>query len=863
MPHGERQPPPPHSECQRKSSCASGSRAAEFHKPETTQPTKIGELYCPCHDKFGCQTVDQSTLKESHLHRYKMPLIFVLLICGWFSQWSLAQSPTETDANRCTDEIVKHVGLHFRISHFAYPASGMYPSVENGGLIVAGVCKTWPGNRARVVSAFAYDAGIEYEKQLLVAVFDVQKKRVIAAYQSVIPEDAATEVSRYSLRLDMAPYRLSETTRAFGLRLNAFKERCTYEGGSGEDLTLFVMDGKAIRPVLSETMSHWRYARGDRCGGEDVERVESNAVISVEPSSTNGFADLRLTARPSDKRKPVHALVKYNGDHYDLQPWNKSFSAWWEATVVEDAPAVLLSDAIVARDVEQVRKLVAKGVDLNANENRNETPLHEAASLGKKDIVDFLIDSGANVNGRTRLGDTPLGAAAERGFGDVVELLLAKGADINGAGYLELTPLHKAAVAKQSKIVGLLLSKGANVNAHASGSTPFHYAAMGGDKEIMAMMISKGADLHVRDERGLTPLHRAAYCGSKEAVEFLVAKHVDLEAQDRDLLTPLHWAASGGCTEIVDLLLKNGADANATNWHGETPLQLAIKNKKVEVVKILSAQSVLASPVLHANKKAKIKALFEKLRTRKIAELRALLSAGLSIDAKEFGRTLLHQATSQGDKEMVVQLLERGANPNLKDHNGWTPLHIATDQGRWDVAEELLSKNGAVSAKSDKGLTPLHLAIAKGHDEITKRLIAKGAEINAKDVKWQTPLHFAASTGRPNVLSLLLLNNGDVKARDVEGSTPLHSAVSSRNTETVRLLLESGADVNAINQMGTALHVAAYRIAAFQDNLDMVNFLIAKGADINVKNAAGLTVLQATNGDQKPLIKVLVAHGAK
>lgn len=73
----------------------------------------------------------------------------------------------------------------------------MYPSVENGGLVVAGVCKNWPGNSSRVISAFAYDAGVEYEKQLLVVLVDVTGSRVIASYKSAIPEDAASEVNSY------------------------------------------------------------------------------------------------------------------------------------------------------------------------------------------------------------------------------------------------------------------------------------------------------------------------------------------------------------------------------------------------------------------------------------------------------------------------------------------------------------------------------------------------------------------------------------------------------------------------------------------------------------------------------------------
>lgn len=248
-----------------------------------------------------------------------------LVVC--FIPSVLAQTQSEMDANRCSDATVRSVGKHFDLGNFIYPKWG---ASENGGLIVAGVCKPWPTNKARIIAAFAYDAGTEYEKQLLLAVVEGSNNRVVASYKGVIPEDAATEVSSSSLTLDTARYTLSDGTRAFGLRLNTFRDRCTYEGGFNDELTLFVLAGKTIRPVLTETMSHWTYDGGNRCGGEDVPRTDANVLISVEPTISNGFADLRLTAIRNDKRKSVSSIVKYNGERYDLKPWRTAFRAWWE-----------------------------------------------------------------------------------------------------------------------------------------------------------------------------------------------------------------------------------------------------------------------------------------------------------------------------------------------------------------------------------------------------------------------------------------------------------------------------------------------------------------------------------------------------
>ena len=249
------------------------------------------------------------------------------VIC--FGQCASARTQSDEDASSCSDSVVKQVGKHFGLTTLSDPASATYPRVAHGERLVAGVCELWPTNNSRTIAAFAYDVGTEYEKVLFLAVVEGPTNRVIAAYKGVIQEDAPTEVSSYSLKLDTARYTLSKTTRAFGLRLSTFHDRCTFEGGFDDYLTLFVVDGQTIRPVLTETMSHWSYGSGNRCGGEDVPRTDANIVISVEPTISNGFADLRLTAKRSDKKNPLSAIVRYDGERYDLKPWSAAFNAWW------------------------------------------------------------------------------------------------------------------------------------------------------------------------------------------------------------------------------------------------------------------------------------------------------------------------------------------------------------------------------------------------------------------------------------------------------------------------------------------------------------------------------------------------------
>ncbi len=59
------------------------------------------------------------------------------------------------------------------------------------------------------------------------------------------------------------------------------------------------------------------------------------------------------------------------------------------------------------------------------------TPLHEAASNGRAEIVDFLVTRGAVVDALDKTGWTPVFVASAKGHASVVELLLAYGATLN------------------------------------------------------------------------------------------------------------------------------------------------------------------------------------------------------------------------------------------------------------------------------------------------------------------------------------------------------------------------------------------------------------------------------------------------
>ena len=92
-----------------------------------------------------------------------------------------------------------------------------------------------------------------------------------------------------------------------------------------------------------------------------------------------------------------------------------------------DAP---LADAAMRGDVESVRSLLGRQVDVNAPQGDGTTALHWAAYQDDLEMAKLLIDAGADVDATTRVGDLiPIVMAAKNGNAAMIELLLEAGTD--------------------------------------------------------------------------------------------------------------------------------------------------------------------------------------------------------------------------------------------------------------------------------------------------------------------------------------------------------------------------------------------------------------------------------------------------
>lgn len=241
-----------------------------------------------------------------------------------------------TDDQACGAAELAVLGRELRIDHFVPgpAASGQ----DAAGVVVASGCRKSPVDPRLTLAAVAWDAHAEDSKALVVAVIDPSAS--LALLQDEIGEDAATRVTEDSLRLDTAPYRLAPGVRAFGVDVLTADGSCG-EGGSGPSRTLYVREGKTLRPVLQGlTMSEYRYVRGNqpRCVSDPRQAQAAiiedfKVTIGLGVPGKGGWRDLVLTgtSRRSDHkpgRRPLHVHVHYDGSAYPLDAFHDAWTAW-------------------------------------------------------------------------------------------------------------------------------------------------------------------------------------------------------------------------------------------------------------------------------------------------------------------------------------------------------------------------------------------------------------------------------------------------------------------------------------------------------------------------------------------------------
>jgi ankyrin repeat protein len=461
-------------------------------------------------------------------------------------------------------------------------------------------------------------------------------------------------------------------------------------------------------------------------------------------------------------------------------------------------------------------------MDMNVPSQHSATSESEAQRRGKQLLaaaeaqewsgVKYLIAAGADLNCANQKGRTALWLAVQKGREDVVKALVEAGA-ANTPDKDLTTPLILAVYREKLSIADTLVRFSARPIANidssmGNGCTALWMAAQNGRHDVVIALAEAGADVNEADATGTRPLSVAPTAAIATA---LVERGAHVDAVNKRGETALWLAARHGRGDVVTALVEKGADVNKVDASGLTPL-------------VAAADKYMWAEVLAL------------VRSNRLESIDAVNRAGQST---------LWLAAWHGRANVVMALIENGADLNKADSAGLTPLVVAAEAKCWGVVLALVRSNrlANIDAVYCAGQSTLWLAAQRGNEDVVTALIEKGADVNKVDSFGLTPLVAAAEAKYWGVVLALVRSNrlANIDAVYCAGQSTLWLAAQRGNEDVVTALIEKGADVNKVDSFGLTPLVAAAEAKYWGVVLALVRS--NRLANIDAVNREGRTAL--------------------
>lgn len=439
----------------------------------------------------------------------------------------------------------------------------------------------------------------------------------------------------------------------------------------------------------------------------------------------------------------VLAIGQTTKDNSNKTPSTKDSSKQKLEKEDEEKLAQNLVEAILSADNNEVKKLIAKGIDLN---NGKYPFLAMAVGMSQLEMVTELLQAGANVNLELDEQATALTVAFFMGNVEITKKLLSVG----GKLFIEhneeesnksfwLVPLTNLDIEpeKYLDLLEIALSQGANPNEQLGDGrwTPLMQAASQGNLPVVDLLLKAKADVKAKSSNGVTPCSCAVSKGHLEIVKRLNAAGADCDINQKISKKSIVQTAFG--TVLVD------GEIDEADLGGPV-----IKDFKEDLLDFIRRAG--RDIDLEASRESQVKEIID----------------NNDVNARyEAGNTILMLIASENFQEskkassVIDALIQAGADINIKNDQGDTALLIASRQHLENsfIFKKLISAGADVRVRDNKGKTLLINLIENNSvldelsnlgqwyygREVVEELVKAGVDVNAKDNSGKTALMYA------------------------------------------------------------------------------------------------------------------------
>lgn len=181
----------------------------------------------------------------------------------------------------------------------------------------------------------------------------------------------------------------------------------------------------------------------------------------------------------------------------------------------------------------------------------------------------------------------------------------------------------------------------------------------GSVRAVTRLLRDSTIDVNAQDAYGYAPLHTAVTMGDGVLRPLLLSPRINVNLRNNDGNTPFHYFCAKwrtpNCAPLFELFINRGVKINAQNSTGETPLHKAVMNGFVRLILVRMLLGHRADPNQLTQK----------------------------------GEAPLHYAVHLKREDIILSLVQGGADVTLRGKGGKTPYGLAVDTGETRIARLL------------------------------------------------------------------------------------------------------------------------------------------------------------------------------